>query len=74
MKEEPKISIGTLVRMLPRTDVKEDVVRNHGHLWIVVDLDPSKRFRVYVLKSVATGHIEHFNDTGLIAFNEEHNP
>jgi hypothetical protein len=67
----PTIPIGTLVRMTPRTQIKESAIEEHGYLWLVVEHDHGRHARKNVLKSIATGYTENFNTTGLEPFNEE---
>jgi len=67
----PTIPIGTLVRMTPKTPIKEDAVKEHGYLWLVMEHNHDRRARRNVLKSIATGYVEHFNTVGLEPFNEE---
>ena len=67
-----RLPIGTLVRMTGTTNMKTRMVKEHGYLWTVQDYDPSRERRIYVLKSLATGHIENFNIYGLEAPDKEH--
>lgn len=65
MNESDLIPTGTLVRMTPMTDLKAEMIKGHGYLWIVVDHNYLRHRRQHVLKSVATGYVEHFHTEGL---------
>ena len=67
-----RILIGTLVRMTGTTNLKTRMVKEHGYLWTVEKYDLNRESRIYVLKSLATGHIENFNINGLEAPDKEH--